>query len=125
MKLNLEQHPDLNLITAYGPDHLMINRVRHDGNLLMTGSRITPEWAPGGFAGLQEADMAAICELAPEVVIIGTGQRQRFPSPALLRPLMEARIGFEIMDLPAACRTYNILATEGRAVALAALFDTP
>lgn len=54
---------------------------------------------------------------------MGTGRRQRFPNPALLRPLMEARIGFEFMDLPAACRTYNILVAESRAVALALLFD--
>lgn len=62
-------------------------------------------------------------ELAPEVVIVGTGARQRFPAPQLLRPLIEAGIGFEVMDLAAACRTYNILASEGRAVAAALLLD--
>jgi uncharacterized protein len=57
------------------------------------------------------------------VVLLGTGWRQRFPAPALMRPLMDERIGYEIMDLPAACRTYNILMAEGRYVAAALLFD--
>ena len=59
-----------------------------------------------------------------KILIIGTGRRQRFPQPQLLRGLVEARIGFEFMDLAAACRTYNILVAEGRAVALALLFES-
>lgn len=123
MKLNLERNTDLNLITGYGNDHLMINKVRHDGNLVLMPRSIVPKWAPGGFEALTADQTAALCTLSAEVVLIGTGGRQRFPAAALLRPLIEAQIGFEIMTLPAACRTYNILAGEGRAVALAALFD--
>lgn len=123
MKLNLEQNPDLNVVTGYGSDHLMINKERHDGNLLVAADRIVGDWAPGGFAALSAADFAAVCEMRPEVVIIGTGDRLRFPAPATLRPLIEARIGYEVMDLPAACRTYNILVTEGRSVVAALLFD--
>lgn len=125
MKLNLELNPELNLVSGYGHDHLMINKTRHDGNLVLTTREIIPGWAPGAFDGLAVEDIEALCRLSVEVVLIGTGQRQRFPAPRLLRPLIEARIGFEIMSLPAACRTYNILAAEGRAVALAALFDRP
>jgi uncharacterized protein len=122
MKLNLDQNPNLNLITGYGTDHLMINKVRHDGNLILTTARIVP-WGCAGFDRLHADDLAAVCELAPEVVILGTGARLRFPSPQVLRPLIDARIGYEIMDSAAACRTYNILATEGRAVAVALIFD--
>lgn len=123
MKLNLELNPALNLITGYGDDHLMINQIRHAGNLVLTPRQIVPGWAAGGFEGLTTEDIGGLCELSVEVVLIGTGERQRFPAPQLLRPLIEARIGFEIMSLPAACRTYNILASEGRSVAIAALFD--
>ena len=122
MKLNLEQNPNLKLVTGYAADHLMINKVRHDGNLILTGESVSA-WAPAGFEGLAADDFAILRDLAPEVVILGTGSRQRFPPPQVLRPLIDARIGFEIMDLPAACRTYNILATEGRAVAAALIFD--
>lgn len=124
MKLNLDQNASINTVTGYGNDHLMINKVRHDGNLLLTADRIVTGWAPAGFAGLTEQDFAAARELGVEIVLIGTGSRQRFPKPALLRPLMDARIGFEIMDLAAACRTYNILVGEGRSVAAALIFDT-
>ncbi|NMG30407.1 Mth938-like domain-containing protein [Aromatoleum evansii] len=123
MKLNLQQNADLNVLTGYGTDHLMINKERHDGNTLVAADRIVAGWAPGGFEGLSADDFTVVCEMRPEVVLIGTGSRQRFPAPQVLRPLIEARIGFEIMDLPAACRTYNILATEGRSVVAALLFD--
>ncbi|TAH48949.1 MAG: hypothetical protein EYC67_04365 [Betaproteobacteria bacterium] len=125
MKLHLDKNANLNIITGYGADHVLVNRVRHDGNLLITATTIVGGWAPGGYAGLTADDFAAARDLGMEIVIIGTGTRQRFPSPVLLRPLIDARVGFEIMDLAAACRTYNILVGEGRAAAAALLFDAP
>lgn len=122
MKLNLEQNPNLNLITGYGADHVLINKVRHDGNLIVTGDRVIA-WTSSGVEQLAADDFAAVRDLKPEVVVVGTGTRQRFPAPQVLRPLIEANIGYEIMDLAAACRTYNILATEGRAVVAALVFD--
>lgn len=122
MKLNLEQNPNLNLITGYGADHVLINRVRHDGNLILTSERIV-SWTSSGFEHLSAEDFAAVRDMTPEVVIIGTGSRLRFPAPQVLRPLIEAGIGYEIMDLAAACRTYNILVTEGRSVVAALVFD--
>ncbi|THF62711.1 Mth938-like domain-containing protein [Pseudothauera rhizosphaerae] len=123
MKLHTESLAHVNIFTGYGTDHVLINKVRHDGNLLVTPERIEPGWARGGFAGLTADDFVAVRELGAQVVIIGTGARQRFPAPALLRPLIEAGMGFEVMDLAAACRTYNILAGEGRQVVAALLFD--
>lgn len=123
MKLNLENDPRINLINAYGERTLTINKVVHEGNLLLDANNVVSGWAAAGFEGLSETDFTAIVALRPEVVLIGTGARLRFPSPRLLRPLMEARIGYEVMDLPAACRTYNVLVSEGRAVAAALLFD--
>lgn len=123
MKLHFDPLSELNIITGYARDHVLINKVRHDGNLLVTPAEIHGGWAPGGFAGLSADDFAAVQALAPQVVIVGTGARQRFPAPALLRPLIDAGTGFEIMDLAAACRTYNILAGEGRRVVAALLVD--
>lgn len=123
MKLNQDTPAGINLITRYASDHILINQERHDGNLVVMADRLLPGWAPGGFEGLTSADFEALLPLNAEVVLIGTGRRQRFPNPALLRPLMDARIGFEVMDLAAACRTYNILVSESRAVAAALLFD--
>lgn len=123
MKLHLDQTDSINIVTGYGTDHVLINKVRHDGNLLLTADRIVADWAPGGFDGLSAEQLAEACALEVEILLIGTGKKQRFPSPALLRPLMERRIGFEVMDLAAACRTYNVLVGEGRSVGAALLFD--
>ena len=89
----------------------------------MLPATVRTDWATGGFDALTEADFEALAALGVEIVLIGTGSRQRFPAPALLRPLMQARIGFEVMDLGSACRTFNILAGEGRSVAAALIFD--
>ena len=126
MKLYLDNTANTNVVTGYGDDHVMISKVRHDGNLLVTAKDIVTGWAPDAAAdlgGLRAEDLAAAAALGAEILIVGTGRRQRFPQPALLRPLIEARIGFEFMDFAAACRTYNILVGESRAVALALLYE--
>ena len=80
-------------------------------------------WAVSSFDALDEASFKALIALGPELVIFGSGSRIRFPRPALLKALMARRIGFEAMDTPAACRTYNVLLGEGRAVVAALLFE--
>jgi uncharacterized protein len=80
-------------------------------------------WEAPSFAGLEPSHFAQIAELKPELVIIGTGLRQRFPRPDLLKALINAKVGFEIMDTQAACRTYNILVGEGRQAMAALLLD--
>jgi len=67
--------------------------------------------------------LMVLASLNSPIVLLGTGQRQQFPSPAVLRPLLERRIGVEVMDSFAACRTYNILMAEGRDVVAAIIFD--
>lgn len=123
MKLHQDQPTDINTVTGYGIDHVLINKIRHDGNLLLTADRIVSGWAPGGFTGLAVEDLSEASALGVEILLIGTGRKQRFPAHALLRPLIERRIGFEIMDLAAACRTFNVLVGEGRSVGAALLFD--
>ena len=125
MNLHQDTISDQNVITGYGPDYVQVNRVEHRAcSLIILPDQIVPDWtAVGGFAALNEAAFATLAKLDCVVVLIGTGNRQRFPSPTLLRPLIDARMGFEIMDTPAACRTYNILMGENRNVAAALMFD--
>ena len=82
------------------------------------------DWNCARFEDLTAEHFAQLAQTQPELVIFGSGTRLRFPPPALLRELMEKRIGLETMDTLAACRTYNILAGEGRQV-LAALLIEP
>lgn len=124
MKLQLEQGAGQNLFTGYGEDYVAINREPYRNSLILLPDLIVPDWAPAAFEDLEAAHLEAILRLEPEVVLLGTGRRLRFPAPALSRAFPEAGIGLEVMDNFAACRTYNILMAEGRRVA-AALIIAP
>lgn len=123
MKLHADPLTHLNTVTAYGPGFVEINKVRHDGSVVVAPESPVTAWPVTSFDALRAEDFAALLDLEPEVVILGTGRRQRFPHPRLTRPLHDARIGVEVMDTPAACRTYNILMAEGRRVVAAVLQD--
>jgi len=123
MKLHLSNISGINAFTGYGEGYVMVNRNRYQQNLVVLPDRLVTDWQPAGFDDLSEGDFAQLAELAPEIVLLGTGNRLRFPRPELARALAEARIGLEVMDIKAACRTYNILAAEERKVAAALLFS--
>ncbi|MEK7361376.1 MAG: Mth938-like domain-containing protein [Pseudomonadota bacterium] len=122
MKLHLSNISGINLFTGYGEGYVMVNRQRHEQNLVVLRDRLVTDWQPAGFDELDAADFARLAEMKPEIVLLGTGGRLRFPRPELTRALIEARIGLEVMDIQAACRTFNILAAEERKVAAALLF---
>jgi uncharacterized protein len=109
------------VITGVGPGWIRVDVREYRENIVMTPEAIAPGWAQRGFDQLDASDFDALVALAPEIVLLGTGSTQRFPHQRILRALTEARIGVEVMDTPAACRTFNILAAEGRKVAAALL----
>jgi uncharacterized protein len=96
---------------------------RHAGNIVVSGERVVTGWTAGGFDSLVPADVEALAAMKPEILLLGSGRAFRFPPPALLAPLHAARIGVEVMDTRAACRTYNILLAEGRGVVAALIVD--
>ncbi|MBK1717968.1 Mth938-like domain-containing protein [Thiocystis violacea] len=105
------------LIDGYGSEGLLIDGRRYRRGLILTPTRIIEDWGPTQAADLTAAHLEEVLALAPQILVLGTGARQVFPDPALYARLMQARIGIEIMDTGAACRTYNILMSEGRRVA--------
>jgi uncharacterized protein len=123
LKLHLTDISGSNAFTGYGEGYVMVNGQRYEHNLVVLPDRIVTDWQPAGFDQLTAADFTRLAELAPEIVLLGTGTRLRFPRPELTRALYEARIGLEVMDIQAACRTYNILAAEERKVIAALLFS--
>ena len=123
MKLHLANMAGLNVFTAYGDDYVAVNHEKHLKNLIVLPESIIPEWSIATVETLAAEDMQKLLELGTEIILLGTGSRLRFPAGPLMRPFAPAGIGLEIMDLRAACRTYNILAAEGRKVAAALLFD--
>jgi uncharacterized protein len=123
VKLQSDPHSGANTITGYGDGYIEINKIPYSHAVLLSSDGEILEWAIKSFEDLGAADFMQMASLQPELIIIGTGKRQRFPKPELLKTLIEAKIGFEVMDSQAACRTYNILVGEGRQVLLALIVE--
>ena len=122
MKFDRETRAGVNIVTGYGEGYVLINGARHSSSLIVVPDRVIA-WEATRFEALIESHFAPLAALEPEIVLLGTGPRLRFPHPRLTQPLTGARIGLEVMDLNAACRTYNILVSENRRVAAALLFE--
>ena len=121
MKFTLESSSRVNLVRAYSRTELRIGEEHVRSSCIVCADRLITDWPPARFEALMPEHSEAILDLNPEVVLLGTGERQRFP-PAAIRTVFAARgVGLEVMDLGAACRTYNILVQEERQ-AVAALF---
>ncbi len=124
MKLQPDRIEGFNAVTAHAPGLLRINGVAYTTSILLPWRGDVQAWPCSAFELLGLAHFEQLLQFAPELVIFGSGLRLRFVPPALMRPLIERRIGVETMDTAAACRTYNVLASEGRAVAAALLLET-
>ena len=120
MKLHAAGRGAYNTITGYGDDYVIVNSDRHQSSLIVTPEQVV-SWPTPSFDDLTEQSFELVKKAQPDIVLLGTGPRQRFPHPRLTNALSAARIGVEVMDLKAACRTYNILVAEGRKVAAALL----
>lgn len=118
VKISRDSAEGRNAFTAYGEGWVEVNGERHASSLMVSGDRLEA-WPVSRLADLKPADFDGIAAMAPEVVILGTGRTFDFPDPPVLAPLNAARIGVEVMDTRAACRTYNILLGEGRNVVAA------
>ncbi|WP_018410991.1 Mth938-like domain-containing protein [Methyloversatilis thermotolerans] len=123
MKLHQTPRPTIALVTGFGDDYLQIGERRVSRTVLLAPGLVRDDWGASRLADLSSEDFAAIVALDIQILLLGTGPTQQFPHPSLLRPLIDARIGVEVMDTLAAARTYNILVSEGRAVAAALLLD--
>jgi uncharacterized protein len=123
LKLHADSPTALNTVTAYGSGFIEVNQIRHHHPVLIAPDRPVEPWNVLGFDHLSSDDFSQLRDLGPELVLLGTGVRQRFPHPRLVKPLTDARIGCEAMTSQAACRTYNILMGEGRKVLAAVLLE--
>ena len=126
MKLHSDKL-DIQSVTGYGDGWIAVNGQRHTHSLVLTPQGALSQWPCARFELLESSHFDLLIEQAaepPELVVFGSGARLRFAPPALMRGLMAQRIGVETMDTAAACRTYNILAGEGRRVVAALLLET-
>jgi len=121
MKLHRDIPTGQNMFSGYGPGYVSVNGARHERSIVVLPDRLIVDWAPHGVEALEAIHLVPLAELDLEVLLLGTGEKLRFPNSDVLRPITDARIGLEVMDVAAAARTYNILLAEGRRVAAALL----
>jgi uncharacterized protein len=110
-----------NVVTGLGPGWIRIGAEEYRENVVLSSGAVATGWAAAGFDGLTAEDFAQLLAQKPEVVLFGAGPAIRFPHPRLTSALTDAGVGVEVMDTPAACRTFNILTAEGRSVVAALL----
>jgi uncharacterized protein len=123
LKLSQEASPSTNTITAHGAGYVDVNLQRHTTSVIVAPEGPVREWPVSSFEALTPELFEILGESTPEVVLLGTGARMRFPHPRLTAALMKRGIGVEAMDSGAACRTYNILMQEDRRVVAAILVE--
>lgn len=108
-------------IQAYATGQVTVNHETLTCSMIVAPDRLIRDWPPRAFEDLTAAYLALALALEPEILLIGTGERLRFPHPRLTGEIQRRGIGVEVMDTPAACRTYNVLLDEQRRVAAALL----
>lgn len=118
MKLTLTSRGQ-NIIRAYATGEVRIGEQLLHNNCLIAPEQIVADWSARSVESLSPIDLQPIFALNPELVVLGTGERQQFPSPAIRAAFLAREIGLEVMDLGAACRTFNILLSEDRRVVAA------
>ncbi len=123
MKLHAERIEGTNAIARHGQGGVLVNGIQYTHSVVVPWMGVVTAWPVACFEALVADHFKVLAEQTPELVIFGSGARLRFPPASVLRPLIERRIGVETMDTAAACRTYNVLLSEGRTVVAALLFE--
>ena len=119
MKLTDDKIAGINLIRSYAAGEVRIGDATIRTSCLVQVDRLITDWRPQTITELSLADLDVVLEMKPELIVIGSGPRQQFPEPEILGAVLSRGVGCEVMDTGAACRTYNILASEGRTVVAA------
>jgi uncharacterized protein len=110
-------------IRAYSASGIRVGDIEYTRSLILSAAGVIADWRPRSTTELEPGDFAAVLQLDPDILLLGTGSELRFPRPALTGQLLQSGIGVEVMDTAAACRTYNILLSEQRRVVAALLLD--
>jgi len=121
MKFAEDHNEAIYKVTSYETEGIKINGRLFQVPLVLSPTALIPDWKPTSISSLTAEDLEPFYELEAEVILLGTGDKQKFPNTDVLKRLASTQIGFEIMDTQAACRTFNIIMAEGRNV-VAGLF---
>jgi uncharacterized protein len=123
MQLTLDQPAGINVISAVSPGEIRIGDRLIRSSVVVGARDIISDWPVAAIGDLGPAEMAAVHALEPEIIILGTGRTLRFPDSRIHAMTLAKNTGLEVMDTAAACRTFNILVSEGRKVVAALVID--
>ncbi len=121
MQLTQDTNTGKYYIHAYVPGRIKVNEETFANSIIVAPDQLINPWHPLSVAELTAEDFAPIIALQPEIVLLGTGVRLSFPAQNIFAALYAKQIGVEVMDTGAACRTYNVLMSEGRRAVAALL----
>lgn len=116
MRLHLQRDTESNQLSAYGQGYFVVNDRRINSSIVIGPRHLDPHWSITSVSQLQEEDLLGVFELRPKVAILGSGARHEFPGTPVMAAFEQTGIGLEVMSTGAACRTYNVLLSEGRDV---------
>jgi len=125
MELQLDNHSPGHCVRSFTNNTAVIGEVRYTASLIVTPEQVVSDWPPQHPDQLTIDDFGVILALEPELILVGTGNTLQFPDSETLKGVIRAGIGIDFMDSRAVCRTYNILAAEGRHVAAGIIIDRP
>ena len=121
MQLNLERPDYTWYLRGADGAHALVNERTIERSFVIAPESLVEDWPVVDAKAMQAEDLAPMFALTPELIVLGTGPTQRFPSAAVMHACLSRGIGFEVMDNAAAARTYSVLAGEGRRVVAAFL----
>lgn len=119
MQFHRDNSDSINIVSAIGSEEIRVGELLIVAPCVISVSNIIEQWDGSDIATLSAQHFADIIAWQPELIVLGTGRSLCFPPPQLTKTINDLQIGFEVMDTAAGCRTYNVLAHEGRNVALA------
>jgi uncharacterized protein len=122
MQLSSDTRTDANVVVGYAADEVRLRERALRTSAIVTVDRVV-DWPVASMTQLSPSALDAVLDLGPELVLLATGGTQRFPEPDVVAHVYARGVGFEVMAVGAACRTYNLLLSEDRRVALALLFE--
>jgi uncharacterized protein len=114
-----------NSIQAYQSDQITINERNYHQSLILSATEIISPWSVTHIDELNPGHLQAIVDQRPEVILLGTGDKQQFPDIEIIGYFADLGLGLEVMDTGAACRTFNILVAEHRQVVAGIILDSP
>ena len=124
MYINRDKPSSANFVTAYTPGEVTVGSRVIRTSFIMDNEQIFADWPVRDASELTIAHLETAIARKPELILLGTGSRILFPAIEVLTGVSSRGIGLEVMDTPAACRTFNILAGESRRVVAAVIIDS-